>query len=116
MKEFIFRLQKALILFWVTAISNEIDSRVFRRQISNYFYEEYNSDIISCFTDVKVFDYKSKFILQITTQRPGILIGKGGHTIDALKGFLNNGQFSKPIEIDLKESKMWHKLYDAEFV
>lgn len=116
MKKFIFKVSKAISLFWEIFSNKEIDSRIFRRQISYYFYEDFNYDIISNITEVKVFEEKSKFILKITTHRPGILIGRGGSTIDALKNWLNNGEFSKPVEIDIQESKMWHKLYDAEFV
>ena len=111
MKNFIFRLKKALLLFWITVSRGEVDSKLFRKYVSLYFYEEYNSEIISCFTDVKIFEEKTKFTLQITTHRPGILIGKGGRTIDALKEYLNKGQFPKPVQIDIKESKMWLKLF-----
>lgn len=116
MKKLIFKIGKAISIFQETFSSKEIDSRIFRRQISYYFYEDFNYDIISTITEVKVFEEKSKFILKITTHRPGILIGRGGKTIDALRNWLNNGEFSKPVEIDLQESKLWHKLYDAEFV
>jgi ribosomal protein S3 len=111
MKNLIFRLRLALSLFWETFASDEIDSKPFRRHISNFFYEEYYDRIITSFTEVKVFIKKDKYIVQITTHSPGILIGKGGSTIDSLKDWLNNGEFFLPVEIRLIESKMWYKLY-----
>lgn len=110
MKNLIFRLQLALSLFWETFTSEEIDSKPFRSHIYNFFYEEYYDRIITSFTEVKVFRNKGKYIVQITTHFPGILIGKGGSTIDDLNKWLNNGEFLLPVEIDLRESKMWHKL------
>lgn len=56
------------------------------------------------------FDFpKNKMIITITLERPGILIGKGGRTIDSLKEYLNNifkDKFDE-VKIDIKESKLW---------
>lgn len=104
-------MKKALSLFWQELFSNEIDSKPFRRHIYSFFYEEYNSNIISAFTEVKVFKEKDKYVVRITTHFPGILIGRQGRTIDELKNWLNNGEFLLPVEIKLLESKMWHNLY-----
>jgi len=105
------KIKTAFKLFWETLVNKEIDSKLFRKSIANYFYNEDSSGIISHFTDLKVTETKDKFIVHITTHRPGILIGKGGRTIDSLIEWLNGEGFIKPIEIDLKESKMWHNLY-----
>lgn len=45
--------------------------------------------------------------ITITLERPGILIGKGGITIDSLKKYLEN-QIQIPVTIKIKESRMWH--------
>lgn len=105
------RFKKAVALFWETFTSNEVDSRLIRRDISSYFYGEYDQSVISFFTNIRVLEYNHKFVVEITTHRPGLLIGKGGKTVDALKEFLNKGDLPKKIEIDIKESKMWSNLY-----
>jgi hypothetical protein len=51
--------------------------------------------------EVREFKNKRKFI--ITLKRPGLLIGKGGETIDKLKEYLSNG---KTAEIHIIESKL----------
>lgn len=111
MKNIIYRIKKAFKLFWETLSTNEIDSKLFRRSLSAYFIYNESFSISICFTEVKVFETKDKYTIQITTHRPGILIGKGGQTIDDLIKWLNEDGFNKLVEIDLKESKMWHKLY-----
>lgn len=52
--------------------------------------------------EVREFKNKRKFI--ITLKRPGLLIGKGGETIDKLKEYLSNGKTAK---IHIIESKLW---------
>lgn len=111
MKNLKLRLKRAMLHFWMQISSNEIDSKIFRRYISLYFYEDYSYEVITYFTDVRVFEEKSKFVVEITTNRPGILIGRQGSTVDSLKDWLNKGHFTKPVEIRIEESKMWLKLY-----
>lgn len=111
MKNIKFRLGRAILHFWIQISSNEIDSKMFRRYISLYFYEDYNYEVITHFTDVRVLEEKFKFVVEITTHRPGILIGRQGSTVDGLKEWLNRGEFTKPVEVSIKESKMWLKLF-----
>jgi predicted RNA-binding protein YlqC (UPF0109 family) len=54
--------------------------------------------------DFKITD--EKLTLTVTLGRPGLLIGKGGSTIDALAKFLSTG--SLPVDIRIIESKLWH--------
>jgi hypothetical protein len=56
-------------------------------------------------TDLKFKFYKSKIIIIVTTERPGLLIGKGGRTIDGLTQWLS--ERTMPVEIQIKESKIW---------
>lgn len=46
--------------------------------------------------------------LEITLGRPGLLIGKAGRTIDALRAYLNKPEGRVKIEVELKESMLWH--------
>ena len=62
-------------------------------------------------TDFVVFDDVNKITVVITLTSPGILIGRGGETIDSLKKYYNDmlfDEFNKPISIDLIESKLWY--------
>lgn len=63
-------------------------------------------------TDISFLEYPHKVEMLITLARPGILIGIGGRTIDAIKYYLNNVHSkdfdNKPILINIKESKLWH--------
>lgn len=53
------------------------------------------------------FDFKpKKLILTVTLGRPGLLIGKGGRTIDALAEWLSDE--NQKVEIRIKESTLWH--------
>lgn len=52
-------------------------------------------------------DFKEKEnVVNITLGRPGILIGKGGKTIDTLREFLTK-RLKKPTRIHITESKLW---------
>jgi len=57
------------------------------------------------------FDFEFKgnlLIMTITLLRPGLLIGKGGTTIDLVSAFLSTNEHS--VEIKIKESKLWNRL------
>ena len=63
--------------------------------------------------EITDFDFKFKnneLIWKIILNRPGILIGKGGRTIDGLKEYLNSSNENWNIKIDLEESKLWRSL------
>lgn len=54
-----------------------------------------------------LFEFKNeKLIVTIVLERPGILIGKAGRTIDGLNKYLS----SDNIEVHIKESKLWSYL------
>lgn len=65
-------------------------------------------------TSFKLEQTETEDILTISTCRPGILIGKGGRRIDALKAYLqeavtNRGkEFEKTLRIVLIEDRMWN--------
>jgi hypothetical protein len=106
------RIKLAFKAFCNVLTSTEIDSKPFRRVLSVFYNNrEYGSNVLGSITDVRVFDKGDYYSLQITTQRPGILIGKAGHFIDEMTAFINDREFDKPVKIDLQECKLWHKLY-----
>lgn len=55
-------------------------------------------------TDIKYKFTNQSTTLIVTLQRPGLLIGKHGTTIDGLQKYLSNG---KQVNIEIKESKLW---------
>jgi predicted RNA-binding protein Jag len=63
------------------------------------------------------FDFpKNDMIVTIRLENPGILIGKGGGTIDSLKEYITdvfNGQF-KNVELNIVESKLWRQTFIPE--
>jgi ribosomal protein S3 len=58
-------------------------------------------------TDMKFRKFKSKILLTITLERPGLLIGRYGKTIDALKKRLSDLK-NFPVEIFIIESRLWY--------
>lgn len=58
-------------------------------------------------TDFKFREYRNYYQITITLERPGLLIGKHGTTIDALKKSLSD-MYNKQVKIEIKESKLWH--------
>ena len=55
-------------------------------------------------TDLKYQFKDNQLIVTIILLRPGIIIGKGGIVIIALKEFMND----QNVKIKLEESKLWH--------
>lgn len=87
----------------------EIESKPYRKLIYQYFnYEEWSYE--TSITYVKAFKKENKIIIEIETHRPGMLIGKSGVFINGLRKYLEE-ETKENVEIDLRECKMWHKLY-----
>ncbi len=57
-------------------------------------------------TNIDVNDKKSILRISVTLERPGVLIGAQGRTINALEEYLS-GQFHKPVKIHIIESIIW---------
>lgn len=67
---------------------------------------------ITTITYIKAVETDSAIELTIVTPRPGIIIGKGGSTIDALESWLNQQRTnSKRIAVRIEEDKYWHYAY-----
>ena len=86
-----------------------IDSREYRAKMHTFFILrdwKYEDTI----TRIDVSKIGMSVYIVIETHRPGMLIGKGGSFINALTKFLKD-ELKEDITIDIKECKMWHKLY-----
>jgi len=87
----------------------QIDSKKIRRSMKAFFIKEdwgYENTI----TKVEVFEKENELEVLIETHCPGILIGRMGRTIDALKEWLEKEE-EKVIKINLQENLMWCDLY-----
>ncbi len=84
------------------------------------FFEGYNyyEPIYETYISIKNFEIvnlkfnfpKNNMVITIILERPGILIGKNGHTIDSLKKYMNmifKESFDE-VELNIKQSKLWH--------
>ena len=88
----------------------EIDNLKFRKYLHQYLMANDLIHLETITTNIQAFEHKDKYVLLITTHRPGMYIGRGGKTIDGISKNLNS-RFGRKVEIDLKESKLWHNLY-----
>jgi ribosomal protein S3 len=94
------------------ASKNEELTKKVKRHISgylNYWGDEPQYRVIDTIYDIKVSKYSRVCEIAIYTNSPGILIGKGGENIDALKKYLNR-QLSTEVTIYLKENQLWKNL------
>lgn len=99
-----------ILLACVLGLKHEIKTKKYRKAIHQYFYwKEWNYE--TSITQIKAFKKGNNITVMIETHRPGILIGKAGVFIDGLKQHLNE-ELNENIEIDLKECKLWHRLYE----
>ena len=80
----------------------EVKTR-FKKVLHNYFYEDGVENLISKI-EVKYSDTLIELIL--TSNRPGLLIGKGGVEIDKLSDVLNN-MCDISIKISIEENTYW---------
>jgi len=72
-------------------------------------YKRANEDILSLgITDIKIFGNK----ITITLTRPGLLIGRRGENIDALKEYFTK-ELKKPIQIYIIENRVLGWLYPS---
>lgn len=89
---------------------NEIDPKEVKKIMYLFFMDE-EWTYIQSITDVRVFEIDSQSLrIDITSFRPGILIGKGGSFIDKLKKDLSE-TLNKKIELSLTENKFWYNLW-----
>lgn len=88
----------------------KIDSREVRRHMYLFFrYKEWGYE--TTITKVDAYMSKNKILVVIETHRPGVLIGKAGSFIDALRNNLQE-RLKYDVEIRIEECKLWHKLFE----
>lgn len=90
----------------------KVDNKEVRKLIYDYYFiiNEY-TNILSYVTKVEVSKSKKGVTILIESHRPGLLIGKGGKDINGFKEFLIKELKRNDVSIDLKECKLWYKLY-----
>ena len=93
--------------------SSKTDHAEFVRNFQTYFCGCYGFEAIDPhdiykfgITDFKLFNEGETYKFVVTLTRPGLLIGKGGRTIDGLKDFLSYGD--RDVSVHLIENKMWY--------
>jgi ribosomal protein S3 len=82
------------------------DHKKFRSYITN-FYDHYNDTQFSFnsfrITKCRFYEYPKRFIIEIHSLSPGMIIGPRGRHIDDFKAYMQK-RYSKPIEIKLEET------------
>ena len=63
-------------------------------------------------TDLKVFRYRGKLVLEIHTDRPGICIGKGGCFVNSYREYIRKSIHDPEFEIHFKESFIFDLKYN----
>jgi len=91
-------------------LTHEINSKEYRREIYMYFYQLQNTYPLDFVSSIKVNKNKNNVIILIESNRPGLIIGKGGQTIDGLKNSLCK-HFNEDISFKIKENNVWNKLF-----
>lgn len=94
------------------ASSKEIDSKVYRKLMHQYFYSNkwsYEDRI----TKVEAREeLEGLVIIEVETHMPGVFIGKGGSFINGLTDFINEElRGEHEVQIHVKECKMWNNIY-----
>ena len=105
------RMLKKLLL--ILGFTIKVDSKQVRRLIYDYYYniKEFTA-LPNYVTKVEVTESKTKGMsILIETHRPGLIIGKGGRDIDGFKEYVCKELNRTDVHIDLKECKLWYKLY-----
>lgn len=93
----------------IFAIKVKVDSKQVRRIMNRFFhYNDWKYQYT--ITKVSVYETKNTLFVNIESHRPGLLIGKGGRTIDSLREWLEE-EFKKEVKIRIEECQLWNKLY-----
>ena len=107
------RMLKKLLL--ILGCTIKVDSKQVRRLFYNYYYyykiKEYTA-LPNYVTKVEVRESKQNGMsILIESHRVGLLIGNGGNDINGFKEYLYKELNRKDVHVDLKECKLWHRLY-----
>jgi len=97
---------------------NRTDDKEFRKTLKQFldchFTEKSkNPTMFLNVTDIEVAELDDRFIVRVTSHRPGILIGLHGSDADAMENWMNVHMFHvlKEIKIEFKESQLFRNLY-----
>ncbi len=80
------------------------------KNIAKIFYRVDFSLSLCRITNISVKEKRNIVHVNITLERPGMIIGKSGCVIDALTKYLSK-ELSKEVKIHLIESEIWNNLY-----
>jgi len=96
----------------ILGMTYEIDSKIFRKALVQY---PYNSDSSGAYireiTSVRAFQNKDNITVVIKSHGCGILIGKQGKQISAIRDLMIR-MSGKEVEIKLVEDDMFNHLYE----
>ena len=87
-----------------------------KKEVIKFMYLHYTdtdsgySRVLNQITDITTVKNEDKIFVTITTHSPGIIIGKGGRSIDELKVYLERN-LKIDIQIHLIENKMWSNIF-----
>jgi len=87
----------------------KIDSKKVRRTMYQFFNIE-DWSYYTSITKIDVYKEKKRLLIIVETHRPGLLIGKGGSTINALIDRLKE-ELKTDVKISIRECKLWSNLY-----
>ena len=87
----------------------EIDNGIYRKKLYSFFYRtDWNYETL--ITKIRTFKERGGVTIEITTHRPGLIIGKGGRYINQMTKELSE-DLNVPIKIKLNEEQMWLKIH-----
>ncbi len=86
-----------------------INPNPYKRAIDLFFDESSGRNLLHI-TNIVVYKLNKETVVEVTSHRPGLIIGKGGRTIDELKNFIERVN-EHPIKFVLKESTLWKNIY-----
>lgn len=83
------------------------------KEVNQLIYFVLDEECTGTINNYGISDIKSRCMfdtveVEITTFRPGIVIGKRGATIDRIKSALKEELKTKTVKITLKENYLWH--------
>jgi len=87
----------------------EINSRKYKKELYVLLYKDFNN-IFKTITNVRTFKEKSKTIVEITSNQPGLVIGLRGTFVKRISAELSKN-LDEQISIDVKESKTCKNIF-----
>lgn len=110
------KLKLAFKAFYAALMSEEIDSKEYRKWIYLYLQNSYGNKLAhlcNYITDIKVYTHFGVITVVIETHKPGLIIGVNAEVIDGLESFVrrrmefDEGEF----RILVEDSKLFKELF-----